>query len=102
MSMNCRVCGGPLKTTDKKSICSDACKQKRYRDRASSQKRAYDMGFQIDAFSKMLTEGLIDASEARSLMNAVWDRIWEFNENIKRVEAVEAAREDKPKRTRRR
>ncbi len=102
MATGCIVCGGRLSEWDGKTICSGKCRQKRYRDKKEAQKRAYAMGFQVDAFSKMLSDGLIDSKEARELIGAIWDRIWQFNENIKRVEAIEIQREaEKPKKKKR-
>jgi len=103
MGMNCTVCGKALSAWDGKSICSGACRQKKSRNKKLAEKRAYEMGFQIDAFSKMLTEGTIDSEEARVLLNAVWDRVYEFSKNIDRVEAVERQREaEEPKKKKRR
>lgn len=89
MALQCEVCGKTLSTWTNNRICSGACRQRKSRNKKLAQQRAYDMGFQIDAFSKMLSDGTIDVSEARELINAVWDRIWEFNENIKQKAAVE-------------
>jgi len=103
MSMNCTVCGKPLSAWDGKTICSGACRQRKSRNKRLAQQRAFEMGFQIDAFSKMLTEGTINVSEARALINEVWDRVFAFHENIQRVAAVEAQKAaEAPKKKKRR
>lgn len=56
--------------------------------------RAYAMGFQIDSWSKMLTEGTIDATHGRELMDAVWDRLSDFYDAIKAAEAKQQAKAD--------
>ena len=92
--MNCSVCGKSLSPMDKKTICSGACRQRKSRNKLAAQRRAYDIGFQIDAFSKMLTEETISVSEARELLYAIWDRISAFNQNVSRLSAVEEAKAD--------
>jgi hypothetical protein len=60
-----------------------------------AQPRAYAMGFQIDQWSKMLSQGTITTDEARELLDAVWDRLGSFYEQIKTAEAVQEAKAKK-------
>jgi hypothetical protein len=65
----------------------DACRQKKSRDKRQRLKRAYDMTFTIDGYSRMLSEGTISAKQARELVDIVWDRFYDF---YKAVQAAEA------------
>ena len=53
------------------------------------------MGFQVDQWAKMLSEGTIDTDHARELLNAVWERLGSFYDQIKTAEAVQEAKEAK-------
>jgi len=88
--LNCQVCNKRLPAYFKGDLCSARCRQKKSRDKRMSQQRAYAMGFQVDAWNKMLSERTIDASEARELLNAVWDRLSDFYQAIKAAEEREA------------
>lgn len=70
----------------------DACRAKRSRAKKRCVPQAYDMGFKIDAWGKLLSEGVIDHETGRELVNAVWDRVFELHEQVKRAEAVAAAK----------
>lgn len=84
-------CGKTMPMTDGQRRCG-ACRAKKYRLRKKVMPDAYSMGFKIDAWSKMLNDGSLDLDTGREVMNAVWDRIWEMNEQLKRLEAVAAAK----------
>lgn len=60
-----------------------------------AQPRAYEMGFQIDQWSKMLSRGTITTDEARGLLDAVWDRLGNFYQQIKAAEDVQEAKAKK-------
>jgi hypothetical protein len=85
--LNCQICNKRLPAYFKGDCCSPACRQKKSRNKRMAQQRAYAMGFQVDAWSKMLSEGTIQPHEARELLNAVWDRLSDF------YRAIEAAEE---------
>lgn len=87
MAMYCEVCGGGLSVWRKERICSAACRQKRSRDKRQAQPRAYDMGFTIDGWSKMLSQEVITAAEARDLLMVVWDRLSDFHKQVEEAES---------------
>lgn len=93
--LNCTVCNKRLPVYFKGDICSARCRQKKSRDKRAAQSRAYAMGFQVDQWGKMLSDGTITASEARSLLHAVWDRMSDFHSQIVNAEAVQQAKTDK-------
>lgn len=93
MSMYCPVCNGPLKVTDKKTICSDACRAKRSREKRTAQVKANDMTFQITQWQKLLSQGVITPQEARSLINTVWDAIYEFHKVAQEAQDVQNAKD---------
>lgn len=93
--LNCTVCNKRLPAYFKGDICSARCRQKKSRDKRAAQSRAYAMGFQVDQWGKMLSEGTITPSEARSLLDAVWDRLSDFYDQIKTAEAVQQAKAKK-------
>ncbi len=93
--LNCTVCNKRLPAYFKGDICSARCRQKKSRDKRAAQSRAYAMGFQVDQWGKMLSEGTITPKEARSLLDAVWDRLSDFYDQIKTAEAVQAAKTSK-------
>lgn len=86
-------CGKQLPAWFQGERC-DACKQRKYRDKRMAVQRAYAMGFEIDKWNKMLTEGTIDASHGRELLHAVWDRLSDFYKNIQDAEAKQQAKAD--------
>lgn len=94
MYTKCKGCGKQLDMTKGGTRC-EACRQKKSRDKKMAQPRAYAMGFQVDQWSKMLTEKTITTDEARELLNAVWDRLGSFYDQIKAAEAVQAAKATK-------
>lgn len=82
MGVYCEVCGGQLSTWTKNRICSDKCRAKRSRDKRMAQPRAHEMGFTIDNWGKLLSQGVITADEAHSLLNIVWDRFWALHRQV--------------------
>lgn len=88
--LNCTVCNKRLPVYFRGDICSPKCRQKKSRDKRMAHSRAYAMGFQIDQWGKMLSDGTIDHEEARELLDAVWDRLSNFYDQIKRADAVAA------------
>jgi len=86
MALYCEVCGTTLSPWKKNRICSDKCRQKKSRDKRMAVQRAYAMGFEIDKWHKMLSEGTITAPEARELLHAAWDRLSDFYTAIKSAE----------------
>lgn len=94
MALYCEVCGGQLSTWTKNKICGAACRQKRSRDKRQASQRAYDMGFTIDGWSKMLNQGVITHEEARDLLYVVWDRLGDFHKQVQQArEKAEAQTE---------
>jgi len=91
----CEVCQERLPAYFQGYICSARCRQKKSRDKRKAQSRAYDMGFQIDEWSKMLSRGTIKPAEARELLQAVWDRLGNFYTQIQTAEAVQEAKAEK-------
>jgi hypothetical protein len=94
-SNNCEVCNNRLPAYFQGYICSAKCRAKKSRDKRLAQSRAYAMGFQVDQWSKLLSRGSIDTAEARDLLNAVWDRLGSFYDQIKTAEAVQEAKATK-------
>ena len=83
---NCKgPCGKPLPAWFYGDRC-DACRQKKSRDKRNRVKRAYDIGFTIDGYSRMLSEGTITAKQASELVNILWDRFFAFYEATKAAE----------------
>jgi len=70
----------------------DACRAKRSRAKKGALPKAYAMGFDIDAWGKMLSEGVIDVETGREIVEAVWDRVYALHEQVKRLEAVRDAK----------
>jgi len=97
MTMNCQVCNKRMPVTFQGDICSDACRAKKSRAKRGSQAKAYGIGFQVDAFAKMLSDGTIGADEARSLLDAFYDRTWAFWEQIQAAKAKEERLEEEAK-----
>ena len=83
MAVYCEVCNAPLSVWTKNRICSPRCRQKRSRDKKQAQQRAYEMGFTIDNWSKLLSQEVITPDEANKLLNIVWDRFYELHRQIK-------------------
>lgn len=71
----------------------DACRAKRSRMKRMAVPKAYAMGFDIDAWGKMLSEGVIEVETGRELVEAVWDRVYALHEQVKRLEAVRDAKQ---------
>ena len=94
MSMYCEVCNTPLSVWTGNRICSNRCRAKRSRDKRQAQQRAYGMGFTIDNWSKLLSQGVITADEANSLLNIVWDRVYELHRQIKAAQGASQVDED--------
>lgn len=79
-----------------------ACRAKKSRAKRGAIPQAYSMGFQIDAWGKLLSEGTLDHEAGRELVNAVWDRIYELHEQVKRLEAVAAHKAEEAEKKKRR
>lgn len=81
----------------------DACRAKRSRAKRAAVPGAYAMGFDIDAWSKLVQEDVLTVEEGREIVNAIWDRVFELHELVKRKEAIKAmkAEEAEKKRSRR-
>jgi hypothetical protein len=60
------------------------------------------MGFDIDAWGKLLSEGVLTPQEGRQIVNEVYDRIYALHTQVTRLEAVQEAKrlekEDRAKR----
>lgn len=82
MGIYCEVCGKQLSVWKKNKICSDRCRAKRSRDKRESSKRAHDIGFTINNWSKLLSQGVITPEEARDLLFVVWDQFTTFDKQI--------------------
>ncbi len=94
MAMYCEVCGGSLSVWRKERICSPGCRQKRARDKREASSRAYAMGFTIDGWAKMLSQGVITPDQAQDLLYVVWDRLGDFHKQVREAkEKAEGARE---------
>lgn len=85
-------CGKDLGVGSGQRRC-DACRAKKSRAKRGAVPGAYAMGFEIDAWSKLLQEGTLSVQEGREIVNAVWDRVFEMHELVKRLEAVQAAKQ---------
>lgn len=92
--LNCTVCNKRIPAYSKADMCSARCRQKKSRDKRMAVQRAYSMGFQVDAWNKMLSEKTITTTEARELLDAVWDRLSDFYQAIKAAEEVAQAKAD--------
>jgi len=90
--LNCTVCNKRLPAYFKGDMCSARCRQKKSRDKRMAVQRAYAMGFQIDAWNKMLSEKTIDTTTGRELLDAVWERLSDFYQAIKAAEELEQAK----------
>lgn len=86
MSVYCEVCGGPLSIATKNRICGDACRAKRSRDKRQARKRAYAMGTTIVGWQKLLNQEAINTTEARKLMDIVWQTFGPFYRAIQDAE----------------
>lgn len=71
----------------------DACRAKRSRAKKQALPKAFQMGFDIDAWGKLLSEGALEVSTGREIVNAIYDRIYELHQQVVRMEAVQAAKE---------
>lgn len=91
MAIYCEVCGSQLSVWKKNRICSDRCRAKRSRDKREATKRAYDMGFTVDGWAKMLSQEVITPEEAEKLLYAVWDRLGDFYQQIKKAKELSEA-----------
>ena len=85
MGVYCEVCGGQLSTWTKNRICSAACRAKRSRDKRMAQARAHDMGFTVDNWAKLLSQGVISPDEANDLLHIVWDRLGDFYRQVQQA-----------------
>lgn len=90
---NCDVCNKRLPPYFQGYTCSGKCRAKKSRNKRLALSRAYGMGFQVDQWAKMLSEKTIDTDHARELLDAVWDRLSDFYQQIKAAEAVQEAKE---------
>src|SRR5687767_5412203 len=89
MSQDEGRCGKTMPVWSGQRRC-EACRAKRSRAKKSALPKAYAMGFEIDKWGLLLSEGVIDHEVGRELVNAVWDRVFELHEQVKRLEAVAA------------
>lgn len=85
-------CGKDMGLTTQLQTC-DACRAKKSRAKRNAVPQAYQMGFDIDAWGKMLSEGVLSPEQGREIVNAVYDRIYELHTQVVRLEAVKAAKE---------
>lgn len=81
----------------------DACRAKKSRAKRGAISGAYAMGFEIDAWAKLVQEDTLTAAQGREIVNAIWDRVFELHELVKRKETIAAikAEEAEKKRSRR-
>lgn len=94
--LNCTVCNKRLPAYYKGDMCPGSrCRQKKSRDKRMAQSRAYAMGFQVDQWGKMLSDGTITHSEAKELLHAVWDRLSDFYRQIEKAEELAATKAQK-------
>lgn len=84
-------CGKDLGVASGLRRC-DACRAKKSRAKRNAVPQAYQMGFDIDAWGKMLSDGTLSVEQGREIVNAVYDRIYELHMHVSRLEAVQAAK----------
>lgn len=90
--MYCEVCGKQLSVWKKNRICSNRCRAKRSRDKREASKRAHDMGFTIDNWAKLLSQGVITPDEAQDLLYTVWDRLGAFHRQVQEAKEIAEAK----------
>lgn len=84
-------CGKKMPATDGKMWC-DACRAKKSRAKRTAVPKAYEMGFTIDGWGKLLSDGTLTPEQGREIVNAVWDRVFELRSQVTRLEAVKRAK----------
>ena len=80
-------CGLVMPPWSGQRMC-EKCRQKKSRDKRKAVPEAYSMGFKIDAWGKMLSDGTLSPEQGREMVNAVWDRLFDLHDQVKKLEAI--------------
>lgn len=90
--MNCSVCGKTLSLKNKKTICSDACKQKRHRMKKGFGDNAMKAAKAIREMANVGREGNIESYQMIICHNDLLDAIRTLSDAIDRAQEIQGAK----------